>query len=317
MLVSVMGDSMSTFEGFIPEGWNVFYTGENCEATGVTTVDDTWWMQVIRGMGGEFLANASWSGSCVEGVGYPAGESRARTDALQKDGAHPDVVLIFMGINDFGWGGTMNQMLGRGTATPTNIDLAKYPVVAPGPAPVDAAEKFGEAYSRMLQNIVCDNPGVEVWCLTLPVGRIVGAPSTAFTYPYRGNHFDRYNNAIRVAAGQWPGCHVADCRALMLDYEAVDGTHPTKRGMEQIASMVLHCMGLDDAPTDCPRSEQVCFQETCIGCPYARGTAFGWNTVCELSFPEPSFTNIRGVDAQAAPSGPAPKAQPWDPELSR
>lgn len=45
MLVSVMGDSMSTFEGYIPEGWNVFYTGENLDFTGVTTVDDTWWIK--------------------------------------------------------------------------------------------------------------------------------------------------------------------------------------------------------------------------------------------------------------------------------
>lgn len=298
MLVSVMGDSMSTFEGYIPEGWNVFYTGENLEFTGVTTVEDTWWMQVIKGMGGEFLANASWSGSCVEGVGYPAGESRMRTNALQKNGVHPDAVLIFMGINDFGWGGTFNQMLGRGTATPYNIDLSKYPVEPPAMAPVDAAEKFGEAYSRMLQNIVCDNPGVEVWCITLPVGRLTGTNCTCFTYPYRGNHFDRYNNAIRIAAGQWENCHVADARAFMLDYDAADGTHPTKLGMQQIASQVLAAMGKDVEPQGVAKSEQVCFRDNCIGCPYARGTAFGWNTVCELLFPDRTYTQVRGADAQ-------------------
>ena len=297
MRVSVIGDSISTFEGYIPEGWNVFYTGENLAATGVEKVGDTWWMKVIEGMGGEFLANASWSGSCVEGVGYPAGESRTRTDALKKNGESPDAVLVFMGINDFGWGGTMNQMLGRGTATPYNIDLSKYPHVAPALAPADAAEKFGEAYSRMLANIVTDNPGVEVWCITVPVGRLAGAPGTCFTYPLRGNHFDRYNNAIRIAAGQWPGCHVADARALMLDYEAVDGTHPTKRGMDQIARMVLASMGKGEVPEDCDRSEQVCFRDDCIGCPYARGTAFGWTTVCELLVPERTDTCERGVQA--------------------
>ena len=297
MRVSVIGDSISTFEGFVPEGWNVFYTGENLEATGVKSVEDTWWMQVIAGMGGEFLANASWSGSCVEGVGYPAGESRTRTDALKKDGVSPDAVLVFMGINDFGWGGTLNQMLGRGTATPYNIDLSKYPHVPPALAPADAAEKFGEAYSRMLANICADNPGVEVWCITIPVGRLAGAPGTCFTYPLRGNHFDRYNNAIRIAAGQHPNCHVADARALMLDYEAADGTHPTKRGMDQIAAMVLSSMGKGEAPADCERSEQVCFRENCIGCPYARGTAFGWNTVCELLFPERTYTCERGIQA--------------------
>ena len=145
--------------------------------------------------------------------------------------------------------------------------------------------------------LVTDNPGVEVWCITVPVGRLAGAPGTCFTYPLRGNHFDRYNNAIRIAAGQWPGCHVADARALMLDYEAVDGTHPTKRGMDQIARMVLASMGKGEVPEDCDRSEQVCFRDDCIGCPYARGTAFGWNTVCELLFPERTYTCERGVQA--------------------
>lgn len=297
MRVSVMGDSMSTFEGYIPEGWNVFYTGENLEATGVKRVEDTWWMQVIEGLGGEFLANASWSGSCVEGVGYPAGESRTRTDALKKDGTSPDLVLVFMGINDFGWGGTMNQMLGRGTATPYNIDLSKYPHVAPSYAPEDAAEKFGEAYSRMLANIVADNPGVEVWCLTLMPGRLKDFHRTCFTYPLRGNHLDRYNNAIRIACTQHPNCHVADVRKFMLDYEAVDGTHPTKRGMAQVASMVLAAMGKGEVPGDCEPSEQVCFRDDCIGCPYARGTAFGWNTVCEVLFPDRTYTCERGVQA--------------------
>lgn len=89
-LFSVYGDSISTFEGVTPDGWSIFYTGEQREATGVQTPADTWWMQVINHFDGELLANAAWSGCVCEGNVFPQGASERRIAALERNGKTPD-----------------------------------------------------------------------------------------------------------------------------------------------------------------------------------------------------------------------------------
>ena len=121
-LFSVYGDSISTFEEITPKGWSIFYTGEQREATGVQTPADTWWMQVINHFDGELLANAAWSGCVCEGNVFPQGASERRIAALEQDGKTPDDILIYIGINDYGWGGAEAQAAGRSHAMPRCID---------------------------------------------------------------------------------------------------------------------------------------------------------------------------------------------------
>ena len=97
---SVFGDSISTFAGTQPQGWRVYYEGDQLEKTGVRVIADTWWSQVIERFSGTLLANASWSGSVVEGSFYPAGASIKRIKALGCNGKVPDDILVFIGIND-------------------------------------------------------------------------------------------------------------------------------------------------------------------------------------------------------------------------
>ena len=52
-LFSVFGDSISTYEGFEPASdYAVFYQEENQRRAGISSPEQTWWMQVIRGFGG-------------------------------------------------------------------------------------------------------------------------------------------------------------------------------------------------------------------------------------------------------------------------
>ena len=55
---SVLGDSISTFQGYSPWG-AAHYSPDLGAATGVHTVEDTWWMQVIRALQGRLLSNLS------------------------------------------------------------------------------------------------------------------------------------------------------------------------------------------------------------------------------------------------------------------
>ena len=287
--ISILGDSISTFDGCNPEGFAVYYQGERCSRTGVLAPSDTWWAQVIEHLGGTLLANSAFSGSLVEGAGFPAGSSQERIDALAPDGSQPDAVVVFMGINDYGWGGAAAQAAGRGNAIPSALDLdAIEPRTASFASP-DAIERFEAAYSLLLQRLRAVYPQTEVWCCTLCPGRVAGSKLPTFAFNLRGAPFDGYNDAIRNAARE-QGCRVADVRAFGMDYEAVDGTHPTARGMSQLAAMIA-CAMEDDAadksglPADLldetMRSQKLCPERACVGCEHARGTGNSWLLVCD------------------------------------
>ena len=299
-LFSILGDSISTFEGCNPEGFRVFYEGERQEATGVLAPQDTWWAQVVGALDGELLANGSYSGSMVEGAGFPAGNSAERIAALARDGRAPDAVLAFIGINDYGWGGADAQAAGRGSAMPVCLDAAALGEERePGLAPADAAERFGAAYEAMLARMRVAYPRAEIWCCTLCPGRVVGRDGSTFAYRLRGVHLDAYNDAIRGAATR-QGCRVADVRALGCDYEGLEGTHPTARGMRQFAALVLRAMEAErtaGAPTmlaesiaeaatlpaaafDALPSAETCKEPSCIGCPHAGATGSQWLLAC-------------------------------------
>ena len=55
----ILGDSYSTFEGYIPEGYRFYYSmlgRPNMDVTRMT-VDHTWWKRVIDQVGGNLVQN--------------------------------------------------------------------------------------------------------------------------------------------------------------------------------------------------------------------------------------------------------------------
>ncbi len=292
-LFSVFGDSISTYEGFEPDGYAVFYQQENQRRAGISSPDETWWMQVIRAFGGELLSNAAWSGSMVQGACYPCGNCDDRVADLACDGKAPDDILVYYGINDYGWGSADAQAAGRSFATPFCLaegeagDLGDEAVA--GLAPVDAAERFGHAYAQMLGRIRAAYPEARVWCFAMLPGRVHGRVASTFTYDFRGVPFARYNEAILAAANEC-GAIGCDAAAFGFDYDAIEGTHPTAVGMHQMAELMLAAMhrALGDAaqlnvadfrgfessdPCEAPG-------RACVGCPHAQATGNQWTHVC-------------------------------------
>ena len=296
---SIMGDSISTLGGFIPPRWRCHYEGE-VSIPGVDCEGATWWGQVIRHFGGHLVANSSFSGSTVEGFGFPAGCSAARAEGLIGiEGEKPQVVLVFMGINDYGWGSARNQVMGN------SASRSAIPQDLGGQEPVlltvdhDALQRFKSAYAAMLDNIHAIAPDAQIWCLTLApaftgstkdTGAEAASESPLFIYRIRGIDLDEYNEAIRACA-QEAGAHIADVRAFGVDYESVDNTHPSALGMKQIASMV--CAQIEGKPasiaacaTDhpalasAPVSLRHCDITTCEGCRFSPVTPTSWILTC-------------------------------------
>lgn len=219
---SILGDSISTLDGYNPPENAVFYDWGNKRLSGVYTPEDTWWGMVIDALGGKLLVNDSWSGSLVcrhpdcEIESY--GCSDSRTASLGNGSQTPDVVMVFMGLNDFGW--------------------AMRPEPAAGEEDIAV---FSVAYETMLTKIKANYPNAEVWCLTLPVGCCSNQPDFMPILIRGGWHLADYCQAIRSCA-QKEGCRVVDIFLPDQPYDTMDGYHPTAEGMKTISESVLRAL---------------------------------------------------------------------------
>lgn len=282
---SIFGDSISTLQGYIPKGWRVHYEGE-VSVSGVAHVHETWWGRVVDHFQGHLVANASFSGSVVEGFGFPAGNSDERVRALVgATGEIPDVVMVYMGINDYGWGGGRNQVMGHSASASARPQDLEGPHVVDAVVGQDALDRFARAYRSMLKRIKTLAPNAQIWCLTLAPGTSPDSERPCYKYQIRGIELDAYNDAIRAAALEM-GAHVADVRSYGVAYDAVDGCHPSSLGMRQIADMVIAQMegrGAGDVPpsvSGAPRARRTCARGYCAGCVNDESMPSRWTIVC-------------------------------------
>ena len=246
--IAIYGDSISTYEGRTPEGFAVYYTPQRAVACGLSGERDTWWALLADALGGNVVANGAYSGSMVEGAGFPAARSPERIAAARaEDGARLDDIVVFIGINDYGWGGPRNQAAGRVAAVPPRTDLSDIPAAEPGLVQPDEPAGFEAAYAEMLSGLRAEHPQTRIWCCALVPGRVAGSPWPTFAWSLRGVPLRAYNEAIARAAATAGGLFVDAC-ALGLDYEAIDGTHPTALGMRQLAGLFLAGMAAAGSP---------------------------------------------------------------------
>lgn len=147
--ISILGDSISTFKGYIPDGNAVFFTGSN---GGITDVSMTWWYKLITNLEGNLCMNNSWSGSRVTTTqGSDSAGCMTRCENLHNGNTNPDIIIIYMGINDF----NSHVQIGSYNGT-TSISS------------VTDTNKFREAYAIMLNKILTKYTNAKVYVCTLP-----------------------------------------------------------------------------------------------------------------------------------------------------
>lgn len=232
--ISIYGDSISTFKGFIPSGNAIYYSGTNC---GVTTVEDTWWMKTINALGAELCVNNSWSGRFVTNVRDSAsgfinsgGHNTAQINALSGSSS-PDVIIIKLGINDFN----------------NNVKLGTYDGSTSLPSETSSnLSSFREAYAIMLNKILTIYPSAEVWCCTLMSCERSGSKG----FPEinsNGVGLSKFNDAIIQLANAFGvkvldhnscGIRYQNLNRYMGDYESSSnrGLHPNAAGHSLIAN---------------------------------------------------------------------------------
>lgn len=100
--IAVLGDSYSTFEGFIPQGNEVWYhVPADLKHTDVTKVEQTWWWQVIKEGGYKKGMINSYSGATICYTGYNDADYSARSFITRASNlGNPDIILICGATND-------------------------------------------------------------------------------------------------------------------------------------------------------------------------------------------------------------------------
>ena len=111
--VSILGDSYSTFQGFVQpdSNWVWYFDPAKTMNTDVASVRETWWHQFIKKNGYRLCVNNSFSGATICHSGYKRGNpdysdfsDRSFVTRMGNLGC-PDIIFIFGGTND-AWAGS-------------------------------------------------------------------------------------------------------------------------------------------------------------------------------------------------------------------
>lgn len=235
--ISFLGDSITTFNGYNPAGYAVWYPNDTA---GITDVDKTWWMQLIKATGMVLLKNAAWSGSLVTGASNgadaSAGCSNKRiADLAGDDGTHPDIIVVLIGINDFANGRSVGNW--DGTYIPSDGTISGV----------------SEAYALMAYKIANAYPNAEVFMCTLLECQV-----SSYDGGFDSRTIIDWNDAIRFVAESF-GFNVIDMHACGINYYnarslTAEGLHPNAKGARmmakkavvEIGSKSIHCGLLAD-----------------------------------------------------------------------
>lgn len=105
--VSILGDSYSTFYGYItPDTNSCWYCVPDVKRDNdVKSVEETWWYRFINNNGYQLEINNSYSGATVCNTGYKKADYTDRSFITRMSNlGKPDIILIFGGTND-SWAG--------------------------------------------------------------------------------------------------------------------------------------------------------------------------------------------------------------------
>lgn len=104
--VSIIGDSYSTFEGWIPQGQACYYP-KPAKVEDVLLVEHTWWYQLLKRRNMQLVVNDSYSGSTVctdvrEDLPADSSFIHRMKNTMSGTSSHikPDCIFIFGCTND-------------------------------------------------------------------------------------------------------------------------------------------------------------------------------------------------------------------------
>ena len=176
--LSILGDSISTFEGFSNNtaynatiGSNAVYyfkTSGGLTAKGLYDHRDSYWGRLLEDLDMELCVNNAWSGSRVlDTANMP---SRA-TQLHNTEEENPDVIIFYMGINDLHNNSQIGDLYNLlESNVDTRSDREKITEWFAN-VTVSGMSSFEQAYALSLDAMTKKYADAEIWCMTLCVNK--------------------------------------------------------------------------------------------------------------------------------------------------
>ena len=231
--VSILGDSISTYEGYTPEGNETYYPKSN-----VDDVKKTWWHLLLTRLGAKLCVNESCSGRHVCGeetqdavnvcgnLHRVAGQTYINldgsTDTPTAD-IKPDIILVMLGMNDFNHGktlGTFSASMGS-----------------------DMNTDFYTSYNKMMVKLIGSNySNAQIYCIEPNYSNQLGL----FGSNGAGNKQIEYNEAINKVANLYGVNSIHLSRIGIIksnqDRYLIENIHPNATCMKMIANQCYNEM---------------------------------------------------------------------------
>ena len=222
--ISILGDSISTFAGYIPEadGINLAHRPRYPQDDLLTEVNDTWWMKLINALGAKLGVNDSWAGSTVSNFrdhnekDFGPDAAMASLTRIRNLGSrgNPDLIILFGGTNDAG------KMIEKGNfdgLQTLDLSARKW-------------ESFADAYSQTLLRISYFYPEAQILAIT---------PSISGGY-YDNARLSAFADLVLDICLHY-NVKCVDIRRSGLAFDMLPDTlHPNAEGMECIYRSVLN-----------------------------------------------------------------------------
>lgn len=200
--VNILGDSMSTFSGYLPDDNLTWYPNQYNDTE---SVRQTWWYKVIKNLKANLLCNDSFSGSTIStSVGAGRDKNTAfckrilsSMGSTQITKEKPDIIFVFGGTND------ENNSVPIGSHKYSNWSETDI-------------ESFSPAYDFMLDYLIKNNPFTRVIVLI----------------PYRLNQ--NYKDAIIES------CKHYEVEYIALPNVAMMNNHPSVSGHAEISEYITN-----------------------------------------------------------------------------
>lgn len=160
--ISFMGDSITTYQG-----WNnntaynttigsnaVYYTSSK-----LSSVNDTYWKKTVDNLDLKLCVNNSWSGSRVtttSSTTSAACMNRAKNLHNNVKNITPDIIVVYIGINDYRGGVTLGKF--DGVDSIYNASTKTY---------TGTLTEFADAYATMVHKMQKAYPEADIYLCTL------------------------------------------------------------------------------------------------------------------------------------------------------
>ncbi|MBO5976190.1 MAG: BspA family leucine-rich repeat surface protein, partial [Oscillospiraceae bacterium] len=228
-VISIMGDSISTFAGYIPtaDGFNREHLSRYPQDNLLTDVNETWWMQVIDQLDAKLGINDSWRGSTLSGAAPVStgdtGENAAMSNLtrIQNLGSNgtPDVILLYGGTNDLAHVSKVGSFDPATAPTEADLTTKKWDNLAAG---------FVHTLLRMKHYY----PDAEIVAM-LPT----------YTKSYYSNEKLAQGNEVMAQICEHYGIPYVDLRdSGVTANQLPDGIHPGEEGMDLITEAVIEAL---------------------------------------------------------------------------